>query len=135
MYVRLFERMLAETLMLQRSKFKSQTKTIQELRALLSELATKEQTAREQGNRDKNRAQGIEIEMAALHRQIMLLNQQLETALLEKLKLEEKISMMETEIEKLAGGMSDKEMNILVNRIRAEARAGFMKELGKCVTM
>ena len=37
-YVRLFERMLAETLLIQRSKFKSQTQALRDLRAQLSQL-------------------------------------------------------------------------------------------------
>ena len=42
-YINLFERMMAELLLIQRSKFKNQTQTIRELRALISELQVKEQ--------------------------------------------------------------------------------------------
>ena len=38
---------MAELLLIQRSKFKNQTQTIRELRALISELQVKEQGARE----------------------------------------------------------------------------------------
>jgi len=130
-YVRLFERMLSETLMLQRSKFKSQTKTIQELRALLAELTVKEQAAREAGMRDRNSSQQIQIEMAALQRQILLLGQQIEELTLAKLFLEDQNKSLSVKLEGYSGGMSDKDRQLLINQTRSEARAAFMRELAQ----
>ncbi len=128
-YVRLFERMLAETLMLQRSKFKSQTKTIQELKALLAELRVNEQNAREAGVRDRNAAQRSEIEMANLTRQIQLLNQQLDELNVAKLMLEDSNRNLLQKLEQYQGGVSERDRAIIANQARSEARAAFMKEL------
>ena len=63
-YVRLFERMLAETLLIQRSKFKSQIKKINELKALIAELTVNELNGRDSIKCAADSVQQMELEMA-----------------------------------------------------------------------
>ena len=128
-YVRLFERMLAETLLLQRSKFKSQTKKIQEMKALLAELTIKEQAGRESATRNANSAQRMEIESATLAKTISQLQDALSQANLRIAMMEEEKATLTRQVQNLKGGMSDKERNDLINAIRAEEQMRFMKEM------
>ncbi len=77
-YVKLFERMLAETLLIQRSKFKSQTDAIRDLRAQLAQAVMKEQGSREAEIMARNEHQQMEIETATLNRMIEQLQQLLD---------------------------------------------------------
>lgn len=128
-YVRLFERMLAETLLIQRSKFKSQTEAIRELRALLSQLQIAEQGSREKETEARNAAQQMEIETASLLKTIEQLQAQLEEIHLKYAKLEDENKTNLRKVEALKGGLSVAEKNAFAADIRNEERAKFMKEL------
>lgn len=127
-YVRLFERMLAEVLQMQRSKFQSTAKTLLSLKQELAAAKSKEASGRDKVFAANNVAANAEMAAAGLRSDLTQAQNEIEKLNELVREIEDEKRSMQTTIEVNGRGISEREVKRMLREARNDEVAKAIKQ-------